>query len=175
MTTWAVLATGPSMSQVVADQVRGRCPVVAISDAFRLAPWADALVSTDMAWWRVHPDAANFAGLKFTGAPYFQVMAGVDRLPGAHSGTNSGLLGMMAAHYLGATRILMCGFDLRGTHFFGKHPLPLCNTTSDRFDGFKKQFAMWRPRGLEIVNCTPDSALTAYARCDLATALQSTP
>jgi len=59
----AVLATGPSLTLEQCDQLRGRCKVVAISDAIRLAPWADALVSADTDWWRLHnPD---FAGPKY--------------------------------------------------------------------------------------------------------------
>lgn len=59
-----ILATGPSMSQAVADSARGFGTVIAVSDAYRLAPWADCLVSADTAWWKHHnPD---FAGPKFS-------------------------------------------------------------------------------------------------------------
>jgi hypothetical protein len=153
---WAILATGPSMSQAVADSVRGRCSVVAVSDAYKLAPWADALVSSDLKWWRHHqPD--------FPGAKYAAVeVAGVKRFDWTSTDTNSGLLGIKVAVNLGATRVLLLGFDMGGTHFFGKHPSPLRNTSDERFEVFKKQFADYRPRGVEIINCTPGSALKCY-------------
>lgn len=59
---FAVLATGPSLASEDVERVKGRFHVIAVSDAFRLAPWADALVSADAAWWKAHPDAKDFAG-----------------------------------------------------------------------------------------------------------------
>jgi len=172
MSTWAILATGPSMSLAVANQVRGKCQAAAVSDAYRLAPWANILVSTDAGWWAEHPEAKDFPGPKYTGAPDFLPVKGVARAPWSTSGTNSGLLACMTAYELGATRLLLCGFDMHGSHFFGPHPARLANTTAKRFEAFRRQFAAWRPKGLEILNCTPGSALTIYPRCDLETALQ---
>lgn len=161
MTTWAILATGPSMNQEVADAVRGRCKVMAVSDAYRLAPWADALCSTDGAWWRFHTEALEFAGLKFCTAPEWKPVAGVTRAEtNLGSGTNSGLLACDLAVRLGATRLLLCGFDMGGTHFFGPHPLPLKNTAPHRFEIFKRQFAGFKPRKVEIFDCTPGGGLT---------------
>jgi hypothetical protein len=163
---FAVLATGPSMSQDIADSVRGRCRVVAVSDAYKLAPWADALASTDAAWWKHHKEALEFKGLKYGAFPDFRPVAGVQRLE-LSSETNSGLLGMHVAERLGASVILMLGFDLKGSHFFGQHPEPLKNTTEDRFKAIRKQFQHFRPRGVRIINCTPGSALECYEKGDL--------
>lgn len=159
---FAVLATGPSMSQAVADSVRGRCSVIAVSDAYRLAPWADALVSQDASWWRAHPDAKEFAGRRFAGV----VVPDVEKFPSL-TGSNSGLLGCQVAVSLGATRILLLGVDLKGSHFFGPHPAPLRNTQPHRFQAFQEQFKRYQPRSVEIINCTPGSALKAYPKADL--------
>ena len=161
MTTWAVLATGPSMSKAIAGAVHGRCRVVAVSDAYRLAPWADVLVSADCAWWNEHPDALKFAGRKFSA--YGGSNRGIEPFK-APSGANSGLLGLMVAVHLGATKILLCGVDLHspGNHFFGRHPDNLKSTTADRLETFKAQFHRYRPKGVDIVNCSPGSALKAY-------------
>ncbi|AOV01683.1 hypothetical protein [Delftia tsuruhatensis] len=166
--TWVVLATGPSMSQALADSVSGRGLVVAVSDAYRLAPWADAVVSTDAAWWGEHPGAKELPGRKFTAAPTHQKIEGVERLAVASS-TNSGLLGIMAAVHMGAKRVMLCGFDMRapGQHFFGLHPKPLKTTTAERMEVFKRQFRAYRPAGVEIINCTPGSHLLAYPFGDL--------
>lgn len=164
---FAVLATGPSLTQTVVDAVRGRAKVIAVSDAYRLAPWADALVSTDAAWWKAHPDALAFSGPKWAAAPEFRKIEGVERFPGAESGSNSGLLACRVAVNMGAKKILLLGFDMKGAHFFGPHQAPLKNTTPARFDVFKKQFERYKPRGVEIINCTPGSALRAYPMGDL--------
>lgn len=168
MSTWAVLATGQSLNQGDVDLLRGKCSVVAVSDAYKLAPWADVLVSVDAAWWRNHPEAMGFSGDKYTASPDWQGLTELKRLPGVASGTNSGLFGLMVATHLGAKRILMLGFDMRGTHFFGEHPAPLKNPTTARFEVFKKQFSLFKPRGVEIVNCTNGSGLTAYRMGNLA-------
>lgn len=174
----AVLATGPSMSQAVADSVRGRCTVVAVSDAYRLAPWADALVSQDRAWWKANPEALDFAGRRYRGGAEWQQVRGVEwvKFEGAiTTSSNSGLLACMVAVQMGAKKLLLCGFDMGGSHFFGEHPKPLKNTPPHRFEVFKSQFAHFRPRGVEIINCTPGSALTCYPMGTIENSLAQSP
>jgi hypothetical protein len=160
-----VMATGPSLTADAVDSIRGKCTAIVVSDAYRLAPWADALVSADAAWWKANPDAMGFAGIKLGLLHDFQGVKGVEKMTAA-SGTNSGLLGIMAAVQLGAKRILLLGFDLHspGDHFFGKHQAPLKSTPPGRMEVFKKQFANYRPRGVEIINCTPGTALHCYPK-----------
>lgn len=166
--TCAILATGPSMSQAVADSVRGRCRVIAISDNYKLAPWADALVSSDRGWWRLHNP--EFAGRKFSGVP----VDGIEQLPGNVSGSNTGLIAArVAVEIFEEKRILLLGFDMRGSHWFGAHPAPLRNTKPARFEVFKRQFAEYRPKGVEIVNVTPSSSLTCYPMAKLEDVLES--
>jgi hypothetical protein len=160
MTTWAVLATGPSMSQEVADSVRG-LPTIAVSNAHELAPWAEVLVSSDRSWWTHNPTAKDFDGEKFCGL-CIEPPKGVDKFPGAMTGSNSGLLALQVAVSKGATRVLLFGVDLGGSHYFGDHPLPLKNTKPERYAVFQKQFEAYRPKGVEILNCSPRSALKAY-------------
>jgi PKD repeat protein len=158
--TWAILASGPSMSQEVADSVKG-LKVIAVSNTYELAPWADILVSSDRTWWTNHPKAKDFAGEKFCGL-CIETPKEVKKFPGAMSGSNSGLLALQVAVSKGAKRILLFGVDLGGSHYFGDHPPPLKNPTPQRFDVFKKQFNGYRPSGVEIYNCSPNSALKAY-------------
>lgn len=160
MSTFAILATGSSMSQSVADSVRGRCSVIAVSDAFRLAPWADALVSSDPQWWRVNEDAWEFAGNKYRAKRNEAAPRDVREVV-APSGSNSGLLALIVAETLGATKALLLGYDMGGTHFFGPHTKGLANTTASRFETFKKQFARWKTE-MDVVNCTTGSALHCY-------------
>jgi hypothetical protein len=156
------------MSQHLADSARGRCKVVAVSDSYRLAPWCDAIASTDAGWWKANPEALLLNCPKFGAMPSFREIQGVERLL-VDTGTNSGLLGLMAAVKLGATRVLLCGFDLHspGNHFFGRHPAPLKSTSPNRMEVFKRQFEHYRPRGVQILNCTPGSALKCYPFADL--------
>jgi len=82
------------------------------------------------------------------------------------AGSNSGLLGLRVAELLGPDRILLLGFDMKGSHFFGPHPAPLENTPSHRFAVFRRQFDAYQSP-LPIINCTPNSALTCFPKSEL--------
>lgn len=175
MSVVTVLATGPSMSQQIADFVRGKCKVVAVSDAYKIAPYADAIVSNDAAWWRVHPQAMKLPGRKFCAG----IHVGTERLRGTaefSTGLNSGLQGVRVARdELGGRKILLSGFDLsaaNGQHFFGLHPAPLKNTAPERFAEMIAQFERVQMRpDVRIINCTPGSALTRFEFSTLETEL----
>lgn len=159
-----ILATGPSMSQTLADSLRGR-NAIAIADAYRIAPWAYAMVAQDIAWWRHHKDAIKFTGRKFS----TNKIAGVERFDSCQAvgqafgtGSNSGLIACVIAQWLGAKRIELYGFDMHSDHFFGKHPEPLKNTTFQRFATMRQDFARWNHDGIEVVNMTPNSSLTCF-------------
>jgi hypothetical protein len=155
-----VLGTGPSMSREIADRVRDRCRVIAVCNAYQIAPWAEALVCADRTWWRVHADSLAFSGRKFTlgkvrGSEKLLI---TDEFP---ANSNSGYRAMGVARDFGATRILLLGFDMHGSHYFGTHPAPLKNTAPGGFRRHIAQFRLWRG-GCEVVNCTPNSALTQF-------------
>lgn len=168
--TWAVLASGPSMSKKVAESVRS-LRVIAVSNTYELAPWAEVLVSNDRTWWINTPGSQSFAGEKFCGLAV-EPPKGVEKFPGAMSGSNSALLALQVAVSKGAKRILLLGVDLKGSHYFGDHPAPLRNPSAQRFEVFKKQFAAYHPKGVEILNCSPASCLFAYPKTDLEACLR---
>jgi len=160
---FVIIATGQSLKTEDVEYVRGRAKVIAVSDSYKIAPWADVLVSHDSKWWRHHNGVPEFKGEKFCaqtapGAKPFRIF-------GYDSGLNSGLYGMYKARSMGAKRIILLGFDMHGDHFFGKHPEPLTNTPAAKFDHFIKQFDLWS--GCEVINCTPGSALKKFPMADL--------
>lgn len=170
-----MLATGQSVTTDQVEYVRevhaaGKCGAIAISDMYQLAPWADALVSHDPNWWQKHTDASTFKGRRFCGAFY----PGTERLEQTgefNSGVNSGLQGMRVARdVFRASRIVLLGFDMHGTHYFGPHPEPLHNTTQQRFLEHLKQFDHWRFG--EVINCTPRSALKRFPIGELSEVLR---
>ena len=128
---WAVIATGPSLNAEQVEAVRKRCRLVVVSDAWQFAPDADAMVSADAKWWDAHPEV-QFAGRRFTAAPEWNGHPEVERIPGWPHGRNSGLLWIRVAVELGATRVLLLGFDMRGTHFFGPYTNGLSNTAESK-------------------------------------------
>jgi hypothetical protein len=93
-----------------------------------------------------------------------------------HYGLNSGFAAVNFTMHCGVRRVLLVGFDMRKVagqgHFFGEHPAPLRNTVNygKYVREFEKAAAKPYP-GVEIINCTPNSALTCFPYVDLATAL----
>jgi hypothetical protein len=171
-----VLATGASLlpsPATIALKVR-HLPVAAINDAYLLAPWAQALVANDVAWWSAHPEAKSFAGDKWCGNGTPSGVNRMPRSPGIFTNTNSGLLGLHYWVMRGATLIILLGIDLRGTHYFGRHERGLGNPDENRFVMFRQQFADYAkriPRGVRVVNCSLDSALTVFPKLTLDAAL----
>lgn len=189
-----VAASGPSLTANVAAACAGR-PVVAVNDAYRLFPDAAVLYACDAAWWDVHDGCPAFPGEKWSShgnrerndkrraAERYGLKlvsgrdgAGFSTDPALiHYGDNSGFQAVnLAAHKLAwRGTIALVGFDLRRVagrgHFFGEHP-PALRTTKNGFAAWKKQFdaaAKLLPDTLKIVNCTPQSALSAFPKQDL--------
>lgn len=169
---FAVIATGPSVTPAQVEQVRG-LRVVVVSDAYRLAPWAEALCSQDWAWWNAHPEALKFAGRKFRGCP--KEMEGVEKFADVPSGCNSGVLGIRVARFLGAKAIVLLGFDGGSDHFFGAHPAPLKTTMPHRIPAHHEQHQQeahtCKRVGVSVLNCSPGTAITHYRVADLTEAL----
>lgn len=155
----AVVCTGQSLNQSDVDYLQGKCKVVVVSDAYKWAPWADAMVSHDKKWWMAHEDC-DFAGPKYCGHVHDIGREGIERFYPA--GGNSGCMGIMVANKLfSPDLILLLGADCHGTHYFGPHTRPLLrNTNKAQFEAMKKQYAALKR--LPVVNCSPISKLTCF-------------
>ncbi len=189
------LATGPSLTPDDVEFCRGRAGVrvIAINDAYRLAPWADALYACDAKWWHWHIGVPSFTGPKWSlehsawgnyRAVYTDVQrlrntgpAGLEHDPtGLKSGRNSGYQAINLAVHYGAARIVLLGYDMQPSggksHFFGDHP----NKQQSPYAMFRRAFqALVRPlekAGVTVVNCSRHTALTAFPTADLRATLQ---
>jgi hypothetical protein len=186
--TVAVLASGPSMSQTAADNVRAAgLHAIVINTTFKLAPWADILYAADAAWWQHTPGAFEFAGLKVSceavqGALTMQrakEIVGYTDDPGCvHSLGHSGAQAIQIAAKAGARRILVLGMDMDGSHWHGQHPAPLRNTHSDQFqiwcDRMQTLARALEARGVDVINCSQVSRLTCWPKVPLEEALART-
>jgi hypothetical protein len=189
-----VAATGPSLTEAVADQCRSQ-RVIAVNDAYRRLPWADVLYAGDADWWGVHEGCPDFTGEKWSAhhprhndkrdvaVRYgVRLVAGPDVIdaPGfsldparLHYGNSSGFQAINLAILFGATRVILVGFDMRvpagaPRHFFGDHPAPLGNAA--KYEQFLPAFeraAQLLPPHIRIVNCTPGSALQCFPMAPL--------
>jgi hypothetical protein len=172
MTTWALLAPGPSASVELAERLRGLSLGV-VGNAFELAPWADFLAATDASWWRKHPEAQKFKGEHFAMLP----TPHAEQVHITYFGQvcNSGVLGLEVAKRKGATRILLCGFDMHGSHFFGPYTNGLPNTDALKRANHQKQYLAWKRTNpkVQVLNCTEGSALKCFPMARLESELEA--
>jgi hypothetical protein len=200
--TVACLASGPSLTAEACDAVRGRVDgIIAVNDAVRLAPWADVLYSSDRLWWPYYGGVPSFAGRRYgigaklgaadplPGCPAVVVLrhTGVDGLElrptGLRSGKHSGYAAINLAVHAGAARILLLGYNvgLAGgrQHFYGDHPRGLNQTTPALYAEFRRLLATLvaplEAAGVEVLNCTPGTALECFPRAALWSALGLEP
>jgi hypothetical protein len=192
-----VAATGPSLTEEVAAMCAASgWPIIAVNDAYRVLPAADVLYACDAKWWRVHRGVRTFKGEKWSSHDAenndktevaqrhgLRLIEGHDSEgfsfdPGViHYGSNSGFQAINLAILFGARRIVLVGFDMSyngKSHFFGDHPRGL--TRQERYEIFIPQFeraAARLPESIEIINCTPESALHCFPMMDLADALSA--
>lgn len=166
------------MSRAIAGKVAEQgWRSIAINNTFRIAPEADMLYAADEDWWRHarNRDAYEFKGVRATcsGHPDIPLRLrvsghlGFDPEPDAiRTGGNSGFQAIQIAMKLGASRVLLFGFDMKGGHWHGTHVVGLREAPPEHY-------ARWAPRfetlvepakelGVSIVNCTPGSAITAF-------------
>lgn len=179
----AILASGASLSrEQVAEIEESPCRVIVINRTWQRAPWADLLYACDRSFWDRYADetrrgfarqrwtqdesAAQLYGLELirsVDAP------GLSREPGViNQGGNSGYQAIGLAWQTGARRIFLFGFDMHGEHWHGPHEESVAGHLTIKLD-----FASWIPRfdrlaadlasdGVDVINCTPGSALRCF-------------
>jgi hypothetical protein len=172
--------SGPSLTASDLEACRGRARVIVVNDAYRLAPWADCLYAADDKWWKWNQGAPDFAGLKVTVEPCrkdwpgLKVMKNTGRWGiesasnGLRTGFNSGYQAINLAVHLGASRILLLGYDMHGDHFFGSHPDGTRPPFASCLGAFQTLVAPLQSAGVEIYNCTTRTALHAFPQATLA-------
>lgn len=172
--TVVVMASGQSLTaqdveyvKIAREENRVKAVIAVSNVGLDLAPWADALVSHDTKWWAMNINATQFSGRRFCRSHWPNVEAYV---PNPKGGCNSGYMAMQVARDIyKADKIILLGFDMHGTHYFGKHPTGLRNTTNERFLAHIGQFNSWV--GPEVINCTPNSALKKFPFMELEKAI----
>lgn len=188
--TVVCIGGGPSLTQEDVDYCRDKADaVIAINNAYQLAPWATALYACDARWYTWHRGAKGFKGLKYClqkaaaqwpGVRVLKRMGypGLERKPhGIRIGTNSGYQALNVAYHFGATRILLLGYDMQLTggksHWFGEHPnniKPNVGSFRSCFTALEKELPAYN---LTVINCSRETALTCFPRMPLEQALPS--
>lgn len=165
---------------------------IAINNAYRLDTEADALVWGDQRWyfWNRHhlqyhtgPYKITWLwvpptrGIQFHMLKHVNGSAPMASDPGQVTATNSGQGAMNVAFHFGVKRIILLGFDMKMAERDGKlvhnwHDLHKRNSAQHRYKevfgpAIRKAAEWLEERGVSVINCTPDSALTGVPMMNL--------
>lgn len=159
-----------------------------VNNGYQIAPWADVLWATDARWWRWHEGVPSWQGLKFSlwvGGLTLPKDVHVLRNDGAtglcldpcgvRNGRSGGYAAINLAMHLGAARVLLLGYDCQRTHgkdhWHPDHPSKMTNP----YQTWVRLFSMMAPQlarvGVEVINCSRETALTCFPRMALRDAL----
>lgn len=189
--TCVILAGGPSLARSQVDAAEdSEFRILAINDSWRLAPEADCFYFCDATWHASQPSAFGGSGIVVKGCakPWdhpsiktlrFTGQIGLETDPaGLKHGSNSGYASINLAYHFGAKRILLLGYDMHvegaRTHWHDEPRPANCDTLLKysflpMFDYLVKPLA---DAGVEVINCTPGSALTCWSYMPIEQALQ---
>lgn len=181
-----IVASGPSASETPLDLIAGAgAACVVVNASHRLVPGADLLYAADEAFWAQDAQARAFPGLKVTQSEKAARLFGLhrvkldpvgrsmrfDRLGEIGAGGNSGFQAVNLAAQAGAARIVLVGFDLslaQGVHWHGKHPPGLNNPSALNMARWREDLdasaAMLAGLGVDVLNASPHSSLTAFEK-----------
>lgn len=214
--TTVLIASGPSLTHEQVRRVRAAretCAVrvIAVNDAYLLAPWADVHYAADEHWrsWQVEGKAKPLLGLsgedvKARWASFAGQKCGIDSGNGPPAddavhvlrkhqtpqnfglsldpreivtGRNSGFQALNVAVLAGAKRVILLGYDGKKDeggkrHFFGDHPKVEADVVYPVYcQAMSKAENSLRDAGVEVVNCSPGSAIESFPKMDLREAL----
>lgn len=197
--TCVLLGGGSSLTPEDVNYCRGKAKIIAIKEAYLLAPWADVLYAGDAKWWRAHAGAMDFAGLKYTIAqdpdqeqvgdwPDLHVLrntgdGGLESDPtGLRTGYNSGYQAVNLAVHLGAAKIVLLGFDCwRGPsgdqNWFERFPyLVKSHHVESPYPIFLQAFAglvePLKAAGVQVINASRWTMLRSFPFLSLEEALK---
>lgn len=149
------------------ELARGQARVIAINESWRLAPWADALYASDGLFWIEHKGLPEFEGIRLTSSPNAMTEFGIDLFMAP--GESSGARAIYFAERLGASPILLVGFECHadnGVHWHPPHGGRLRNPGEGQMkiwrEDIERRAEEFARRGIRIINCTPGSRLECF-------------
>lgn len=171
MTLAVCVASGPSLLKEDIELFKGHAKLYVVNDCYKLALWADVLYACDEPWWKHHKGVPDFKGEKWTWSPYAAEQFNLNIHEFDKTGGNSGYQVIKLAVAQGATEIVLLGYDMKKaldgkSHWFGEHTGDLCKTSNYQqwIKNFKELKTDLTALGIEVINCTRDTALNWFDR-----------
>ena len=187
--TAVVVASGPSLTDEQVALIKPHVMTIAVNSSYTKLPYPDVIYGCDYLWWKHNHMAAKKHAPNSPRRLWTQDLAAAEQFQLSHIrwegkdglgrrglrvNGNSGAGAINLAYHFGARRILLVGMDMKPgpngeKHWHPDHPKPLVQG---------QQFEEWRHKmnvlakdlkdeGVEVINCTPGSALTCFPMGDL--------
>lgn len=178
MHTAIICASGSSLTPVDCQiAARSGLPVIAVNSSWRAIPECTHIYAGDLRWWDVNIPALPDGPERWSCNQRAHTRYGVNLFPTDTSGTfNSGQRAILFAHWLGAMRIILLGFDCsisNGSHWHGDHTA-LDNPTAANVKRWHGEFARVAAQlrgSVKIINSSRQTALNCFRRLPLEAAI----
>lgn len=190
-----VVASGPSLTEdqcalITERRAADACRVIVINDNYKRVPNADVLFAADRPWWKLHSAAIAAACPKIErwscepttrdyGTLIWPASSGRGIYPeGEYPVRRNSSSTHMAAQLgmkWGSRHIVLVGVDCKKgrdgkNHWFGDHPAKLLPSQQPFVTWAEEWDHMVLPaklRGIDLVNCSPDTAIKTMRRSTL--------
>lgn len=179
-----ILGGGPSLKLSDVEMLKGR-HVIAVNNAYQIAPWADFCFFMDSGWFREHRERLkDFGGIKVSIAHNVEAHGVKEMVRGKREGLsvdpktlnhghNSGHSAVNLAILLGAKTIVLLGFDMKVVD--GKHNWHAGHARKMRTEVYEEDYlkcfaTIVKPLeqlNAQVLNTVKDSALTCFPFIDL--------
>lgn len=180
MKTAVCIASGTSLTQNDVDYCKGKATVYVVNNCYQIAPWADVLYACDEEWWdhykpeftgakwTINESAAKKYNLNIIAHDTQAIFCTTEMIA---TGNNSGFQAINLAYLHGFRRILLLGYDYKnsGNHWHGKHKGFLNKSPDMRrwISHMEKASTIMSEAGLEVINCSRDSAINCFPMSDI--------
>lgn len=172
--TVSCIASGPSLRAEDCQLIEAAgLPAIAVNSSWKAARFAQVIYAGDPDWWHQYGKEIDIPAERWTHNQNAAQTLGIKSNGKGSSVLNSGYRAIELAIDLGATRVLLLGYDCSvaaGTHWHGDHAKTK-NPDPSRCAVWLNQFARLDMRGTQVINCSRETALTCFPRMRLEDAL----
>lgn len=165
-----ILASGPSLCDEDIDAAKASGHrLITVNETHWRAGRPDHHVADDLSWWRHNLDIVHPSAKRWTVSRQAAKRYGLNKLP-YYQHHLSGITAIKLAIHLGAKRIILLGYDCQATdgqsHWHGDHSAQVRpNPKPYDFERWRRlfdRFAATLPAGVEVINCSRETALTCF-------------
>lgn len=169
MNTYICVASGPSLNVSDCQLIKeSKFHVIAVNNSWQMVPWCQHIYAGDHQWWQKHKSTIPEEITRWCGTRTTASLYGINYFDSPLSGGfNSGQRAILLARYLGATRVILVGYDCsvkNGKHWHADHSDGLKNPDQQSITRWQHEFSrinQLMPEG-SVINCSRHTDLLSF-------------